>query len=333
MKVTIKDVAKEANVATSTVSRVLSNNPRISNETKIRVKEAVKKLNYKPNPIARSLANNKTRILGVVLPNEVDDLLANPFFINAMKGMSMYAQNKNYYITYAFSKNEETELESIKEMTQSHLVDGIIMLRVRENDESVEYLKNANFPFVVIGRPEYPDEVLWVDNNNFQAMYKVVNKLIQKGHRKIGFVGAIKNLNMSKDRYKGYEKALKMNGIELDESIVTHKDEFKECEGKNSCREIIKNKDLTAIVSTDDILAFGIMKELKSNKIENISVVGFNNTQLAEYQKPPLASVDINADRLGYQAARLLINTLEEKNDDNRHYIVNTEFIERESFI
>ncbi len=333
MKVTIKDVAKEANVATSTVSRVLSNNPRISNETKIRVQEAVKKLNYKPNPIARSLANNKTRILGVVLPNEVDDLLANPFFINAMKGMSMYAQNKNYYITYAFSKNEETELESIKEMTQSHLVDGIIMLRVRENDESVEYLKNANFPFVVIGRPEYPDEVLWVDNNNFQAMYKVVNKLIQKGHRRIGLVGAIKNLNMSKDRYKGYEKALEMNGIELDESIVIHKDEFKEREGQNSCRELIKNKDLTAIVSTDDLLAFGIMKELKSNKIENISVVGFNNTQLAEYQKPPLASVDINADRLGYQAARLLINTLEEKNDDNRHYIVNTEFVERESFI
>lgn len=333
MKVTIKDVAKEANVATSTVSRVLSNNSRISNETKIRVQEAVKKLNYKPNPIARSLANNKTRILGVVLPNEVDDLLANPFFINAMKGMSMYAQNKNYYITYAFSKNEETELESIKEMTQSHLVDGIIMLRVRENDESVEYLKNAKFPFVVIGRPEYPDEVLWVDNNNFQAMYKVVNKLIQKGHRRIGLVGAIKNLNMSKDRYKGYEKALEMNGIKLDESIVIHKDEFKEHEGQNSCRELIKNKDLTAIVSTDDLLAFGIMKELKSNKIENISVVGFNNTQLAEYQKPPLASVDINADRLGYQAARLLINTLEEKNDDNRHYIVNTEFVERESFI
>jgi len=237
---------------------------------------------------------------------------------------------KNFY--GGFATDKET-LESIKEMTQGHLVDGIIMLRVREHDESVEYLKNANFPFVVIGRPEYPDEVLWVDNNNFQAMYKVVNKLIQKGHRKIGFVGAIKNLNMSKDRYKGYEKALKMNGIELDESIVIHKDEFKECEGQNSCRELIENKDLTAIVSTDDILAFGIMKELRSNKIKNISVIGFNNTQLAQYQKPPLASVDINADKLGYQAARLLINTLEEKHDDNRHYIVNTEFVERESFI
>ena len=116
IKITIKDVAKEAGVATSTVSRVLSDNPRISDETKERVHEAVRKLNYKPNPIARSLANNKTRILGVVLPSEADDLLTNPFFINAMKGMSLYAQSKNYYITYAFSKIDETETESIKEL-------------------------------------------------------------------------------------------------------------------------------------------------------------------------------------------------------------------------
>ena len=332
MKVTIKDVAKEANVATSTVSRVLSNNPRISEETKERVNAAVKKLNYKPNPIARSLANNKTRILGVVLPNEADDLLSNPFFINAMKGMSMYAQNKNYYITYAFSKNEETELESIKEMTQSHLVDGVILLRVRENDESVKYLKDINFPFVVVGRPEYPDEVLWVDNNNFQAMYKVVNKLIQKGHKKIGFVGAMKNLNMSKDRFKGYQKALERNGIKYDENFVIHKDEFKEHVGKISCKELLENNDLTAIATTDDLIAFGVMNELNNRKIENIAVVGFNNAQLAQYQKPPLASVDINADKLGYQATKLLINTLE-GNNDNKHYIVNTEFIERKSFI
>ena len=94
MKVTIKDVAKEANVATSTVSRVLSNSPKISEKTKEKVHEAIKKLNYKPNAIARSLANNKTRILGVVLPEDADDILNNPFFINAMKGMSMYAKRK-----------------------------------------------------------------------------------------------------------------------------------------------------------------------------------------------------------------------------------------------
>lgn len=332
IKITIKDVAKEAGVATSTVSRVLSNNPRISDETKERVNEAVKKLNYKPNPIARSLANNKTKILGVVLPSEADDLLTSPFFINAMKGMSLYAQSKNYYITYVFSKDGEVETESIKEITTTNLVEGIILLRVNENDESIKYLKEINFPFVAIGRPESTEDVLWVDNDNFQAMYNVVNKLIKKGHKKIGFVGALKSLNMSKDRLKGYKMALEVNGIGYDENLIIHKCQFNEDEGYNAANVLVKEHKVSAIVTTDDLLAFGAGNMLKENSIDDVALVGFNNNQLAQYQTPPLSSVHINADKLGYYAAKLLIKKLESSLETNTHYIVNTEFIERESF-
>ena len=326
MKVTIKDVAKEANVATSTVSRVLSNSPKISEKTK-------EKLNYKPNAIARSLANNKTRILGVVLPEDADDILNNPFFINAMKGMSMYAQKKNYYITYKFSKTQQIERKHLKDIINSNLVDGVILLRVSEDDKNTTYLRSIDFPFVVVGRPDNPEEVLWVNNDNISAMYNVVEKLIKKGHRKIGFVGAIENLNMSKDRFIGYKNALFDNKISYDESIVVHKDEFIENEGQSACNELLQNKDITAIVTTDDLIAFGIMKELKLKNIDNISIVGFNNTPLSAYQNPPLATVDINSYELGYSAAKLLINNLEGKEHAKRHYIVDTEFIERESFI
>ena len=333
MKVTIKDVAKEANVATSTVSRVLSNSPKISEKTKEKVYEAIKKLNYKPNAIARSLANNKTRILGVVLPEDADDILNNPFFINAMKGMSMYAQKKNYYITYTFSMTQQIERKHLKDIINSNLVDGVILLRVSEDDKNTAYLRSIDFPFVVVGRPDNPEEVLWVNNDNISAMYNVVEKLIKKGHRKIGFVGAIENLNMSKDRFIGYKNALFDNKISYDESIVVHKDEFIENEGQSACNELLQNKDITAIVTTDDLIAFGIMKELKLKNIDNISIVGFNNTPLSAYQNPPLATVDINAYELGYSAAKLLINNLEGKEHAKRHYIVDTEFIERESFI
>lgn len=95
MNVTIKDVAKEANVSTSTVSRVLSNSSRISEKTKERVNEVIRRLNYKPNAIARSLASNTTKILGVVLPNESKDLVTNSFFIEAMQGMSNYAKKRD----------------------------------------------------------------------------------------------------------------------------------------------------------------------------------------------------------------------------------------------
>ncbi|GAA0711872.1 LacI family DNA-binding transcriptional regulator [Paraclostridium ghonii] len=332
IKVTIKDVAKEAGVATSTVSRVLSNNPKISQETKDKVNEAIKNLNYKPNAIARSLANNKTKILGVVLPSEADDLLTNPFFINAMKGMSIYAQNKNYYITYVFTKDGNKEFESIKEITNTNLIEGIILLRVNENDESIKLLKDIEFPFVAIGRPEKTDDILWVDNDNFQAMYNVVNKLIQKGHRKIGFIGAIKTLNMSKDRLKGYKMALEVNGISYDEQLVVHKSLFKENQGYDAAKELLNKNKVTAIVTTDDLLAFGAGQLLNEERLDYISLVGFNNIQLSKYQTPPLSSVDINADELGYYAAKLLIEKLENEDSLNTHYIVNTEFIERESF-
>ena len=176
MKVTIKDVAKEANVATSTVSRVLSNSPKISEKTKEKVHEAIKKLNYKPNAIARSLANNKTRILGVVLPEDADDILNNPFFINAMKGMSMYAQKKNYYITYKFSKTQQIERKHLKDIINSNLVDGVILLRVSEDDKNTTYLRSIDFPFVVVGRPDNPEEVLWVNNDNIDLSSKVSTK-------------------------------------------------------------------------------------------------------------------------------------------------------------
>ena len=333
MKVTIKDVAKEAGVATSTVSRVLSNNSKISDETKEKVHKAIKKLNYKPSAIARSLANNKTRILGVILPNEAQEFLDNSFFLNAMKGISIYAQSKGYYITYVFTKENKKELDSIIDIIDAKLIDGIILLRSEENDKSINYLKKINFPFSVIGRPEHSNDILWVDNDNFQATYNVVNKLVQRGHRNIGFIGAIENLNMSKDRLKGYTMALEINGINLNENLIIHGTDFTEEEGYICMEKLFVNNDLSAIITTDDLLAFGVRNLLNEKNIKNISLVGFNDTKLDKYQNPPLASVNINADELGYYATKLLIDKLENNSVINNHYIVKTEFIERESFI
>ena len=140
MKVTIKDVAKEANVATSTVSRVLSNSPRISEETKKKVNEAIKKLNYTPNVVARGLANNRTRILAVVLPDGAEKMFSNPFFAQALKGISVCAQKENYYIMYGF-KDECSSDGWIKQFTESNLVDGLCLFNAKDNDEDIEYLK------------------------------------------------------------------------------------------------------------------------------------------------------------------------------------------------
>ena len=331
MKITIKDVAKEANVATSTVSRVLANSDKISDKTKERVNEAIKKLNYTPNIIARGLANNKTRILAVILPKEAENIFANPFFIQAMKGISICAQKEDYYIMYGFNQDHDNEKEWLKKFINSNLVDGICLLKVKEHDEIIEYLKEIEFPFVVIGRPDNIENVLWVDNDNVRAMYDLVNKLISYGHKKIGFIGAKSNLNVSRDRLKGYKKALQDNDIEIDENLIYMANDFNKKYGEIAVNKILKQSQPTAIVTTDDLLAFGVIEVLNSKELNDISIVGFNNIQISEYQKPSLSSVDINSEELGYYATSLLINKLEGREINLNKYIIETKLIERES--
>ena len=120
-----------------------------------------------------------------------------------MQGMSSYAKKKKYYITYAFSDNEKEEVNYIKDFITSNLIAGICLLRLRTDDKSIEYLKRADFPFVVIGRPENPESMLWVDNDNFKSTYNLMNTLIKKGHKDIAFLGAKEELTVTKDRLKG----------------------------------------------------------------------------------------------------------------------------------
>lgn len=332
MKVTIKEVAKEANVSPSTVSRVISDSSQISEETKEKVRDAIKKLKYRPNAIARSLANNKSRILGVVLPSEAQDLITNTFFIQAMKGMSMYAQKKKYYITYAFSENEKAELNYINNFITSNLVDGICLLRARTDDKSIKYLKEMQFPFVVIGRPEDAEGLLWVDNDNFQATYNLVNELIKKGHKAIAFVGAKQEWNLTKDRYNGFKAACEINGISVQDKSIIMMSDFNEEEGRNGAVRLLENFTPTAIIAEDDILAFGVLKVLKERNINNVEIVGFNNSPLAEFQTPSLSSVDINATELGYYATKILIDFLENYETAKNHYIIDSKLIRRDSF-
>jgi DNA-binding LacI/PurR family transcriptional regulator len=332
MKVTIKEVAKEANVSPSTVSRVISDSPQISEKTKEQVREVINKLKYKPNAIARSLANSKSRIIGVVLPNEAQDLITNPFFIQAMKGMSGYAQSKKYYLMYAFSEDEKSESDYINNFITSNLVDGVCLLRARSDDKSIKDLKKWGFPFVVIGRPEGSEDMLWVDNDNFQATYNLVNEFIKKGHKDIAFLGAKKEWNVTKDRLKGFKVACEINGILVQDKNIIMRSEFSEQEGMSGTTKLLENSTPTAIIIEDDILAFGALKALKQRNIKNIEVVGFNNSPLAEFQIPPLSSIDINAKELGYYAAKILIDSLENNEIAINHYIIDSKLIKRESF-
>jgi DNA-binding LacI/PurR family transcriptional regulator len=330
MGVTIKDVAKLANVSPSTVSRVISNSPRISEATKNAVYAAMDTLKYKPNAIARNLANASTKTLGLIIPNREENLLKNPFFIQAMRGISLYSQKKNYKIMFSYGASPADELNFVREFVNSKWVDGIILLTAYENDQCIAYLNQQSFPFVVIGRPFDIHDILWVDNDNFQATYNLVNHLIQKGMHEMAFVGGPKRFIFSKDRLEGFRRAMALRNLSIDERMVIEMPDFSEEYGYQAMAAICDEHVPQAVVTTDDLLAFGVMKYVREHGF-SVRVTGFNNSPLSEYQTPPLTSIDIQAEKLGYHAAKLLIESLEGIENPMNHYIVDTTLIERGS--
>ncbi len=331
MAITIKDVADLAGVSPSTVSRVIHNNPKISEDTKKIVNAAMEKLKYHPNAVARSLANSSTKTIGLILPNSSDDLFTRPFFIEAMRGISIYAQSNNYNLMYCFSKSEEEEVQFIQNYLNSGWVDGIVLFTARKDDKCIAYLKKREFPFVVIGQPENPEKTLWVDNDNIQAMYNVTSYLVEKGFRKIVLITGPNQFAVTKNRKKGYFQALKARGLKSDPELVLTGDSFSEETGYECMKKLLEsNIQIEAVAATDDFLAFGAMKAMKEMN-RDLPIVGFNNSPRSSFQTPSMSSVDINPVLLGENAAELLIKSLQHKVIPFKNVIVGTRLIERDT--
>ena len=329
--VTIKDVAKLSGVSPSTVSRVIADSPKISDKTKARVFKAMEELKYQPNVIARSLANRRTYTLGMILPAKEEKIFENPFFIQAMRGLSMCAQEKGYYIMYNYCQSEEDELKTIEHFVNSKWVDGIILTTTRINDKNVEFLFDREHPFVVIGTPQnHREQIIYVDNNNVEAMENVVNHLIEEGHRRIAFAGGEYQFTVNRHRLRGYRQALEAHGIPYDESLVMD-DGTTDEKAYKYMNEIMDSTMPDAIVGTDDSIAYGALKAVMDKTGEPIAVAAFNNTTLAVYHHPSMSSVDVKSEELGHKAAELLVSKIENKTLDDNKIIVDTEYVERES--
>lgn len=335
MAITIKDVAKLASVAPSTVSRVIANNPRISEKTKVRVREAMVELGYHPNFIARSLASQSTKVIGLVLPSSTDVFFQNPFFSTVLRGLSEGAHEKQYALQMSTGKTEEQIYQDVVNMVQGGRVDGIILLYSRIDDKILKYLRDRQFSFVVIGRPyESEEEITHVDNDNYRASREATEYLIRLGHDKISFIGGNKNLVMTMERLQGYQEALKGAGIPIVPEYIRH-DEFLLERGQEAIQGLLLlETPPTALLVTDELMAIGVVNTLTKLEVavpENMSIVSFNNVFFSELARPQLTSIDINIFDLGYQAAKSLIQMLLNPKEPVKRIIVPHQLIERVS--
>ncbi|EIT84556.1 LacI family transcriptional regulator [Fictibacillus macauensis ZFHKF-1] len=316
MTVTIKDVAKLANVAPSTVSRVIANNPRISEITKRKVREAMSELGYHPNFNARSLANRQSHAIGLVMPASADKAFQNPFFPEVIRGISTILHEKEYALYMSTGQTEAETYEAVVRMVQGGRVDGIILLYSSVDDQVMNYLMEKKFPFTLIGKPLKNENLIThIDNDNFRAAKEMTDYLLSLGHEKIGFVGGSSDLVVTIDRLLGYEKSLRIHQIPYREPYIVHEEFLKEG-GQEAIRKLMALEEPpTALLVMDDLMAFGVLSTLSEMQIsvpEDLSVLSFNNVMLADFSTPALTSVDINIFQLGYEAGVCLLKLIHE---------------------
>lgn len=323
MRTTIKDVAKLAGVSPSTVTRVVQNSPSISEKTKEAVRKAMAELQYFPNLNARSLVSSYTRVIGLVLPEDSDVFYQNPFFPQALRGISQVAADNGYAIQISTGRDEKQQIEAISQMVYGRRVDGLIFLYSKPDDPLVELAIRRNFPFVILGKATSPFVSL-VDNDNIQASFEATEYLLKKGYKNIGFVAGNKELVVSQDRYEGYKKALQTYHIPLDEAKVKFSSGFLLEENSYKIMKKLTRQPLDAIITTDTIVAEGVLHYLNEIGL-NLPILSFDSvTPKIKVE----AYVDINAIKLGREAFNTLLQIIADSKSGKqvcyRHVIPHT---------
>jgi len=331
-RVTIKDVAKEANVSIATISYVINNKENLSKETIERVNAAIKKLNYIPNMSARSLVSKKSNLIGVVIPQtEVNKrhIFNNPFYSEFISGVEYTARLEGYHVITSGVEIDKSYLD----ISVKRNLDGIIILGMYPQ-EFYNELKKSQIPIVLVDSYCNDHYFHSVQINDRYGGYIATKYLLEKGHRNIALVtGKIKKEGVSEKRYLGYKDALAEFNVPFNpnyvfEGVVDY--EY----GLIAAEKIIENKNITAVFATADILAIGLMKRLKSAKIripDDISVIGFDDIYITKFFDPGLTTVKQNIYEKGETAVKLILNCINNKLKSKQEIILPIEILERES--
>lgn len=310
-RVTIRDVARYADVSMSTVSQILNGKAsRFSNDTRQKVLYARDALGYVPDFNARNLITNSVKTIGVIVPD-----IGNPFFSTFIKSIELLAMEQNC-ISLILSSNDNQELER-KHLEQliNRSIDGIIIASPSIGQAEIDnQLKKNHIPYLLIDQNPIADGDR-VMTDDFNGAELAVNHLAQLGHRKIAMIMSKKPSDNLKRRFFGYKQALNSNGLEFDEKLVIST-EMSKIGGMNAANKLIQT-DATAVLTVNDEVAIGLyhgLNLLGKNVPDDYSVVGYDNIDLDEYLAPPLTSISQPVHELGATVFKKLIERI--KNPD-----------------
>lgn len=333
MSITVKDVAKKAGVATSTVSRVINDHPSISEDTKKKVRKVMKELGYVPNMTARNLGKQISSAIGVVLPPlDSKERLGNPFYLETIEAINEEASKVQLSVAVASAPDFDTLLANVKRMHLQKQVDGFILTYSDSRDPVVDYLYENQIPFTLIGQPyKHEDKIVFIDNDNQLLGKQATEYLIERGHQNILFITNTVKENLYFERYFGYQKAMMMAGYKTLPAV-----RFETPAEYVEFQQILEDSKATALVVIDDLFAVRIMQlaNMFGYQVpEDLSVISFNNSIFSTLTHPYITSIDIDVAKLGKLATQKLVDQINQQITDGVKVIVSHKLIQRETVI
>jgi len=330
---TLEDIAKQAGVSRSTVSRVVNDLPNVSPDVRKRVLDVIQKTDFHPNAAARTLASQRSWTIALVLPHSVSAFFTDPYFPHLIKGIAQGCNQYNYTLALFLVGTKEDEDMMFPRVARKGLVDGVIVQAGHHGDQAiVGRLINSKIPLVVAGRPFHPNDVSYIDVNNISAAQNAVRHLIKLGRKRIATIEGPWNSTVSIDRKEGYLKALAENGWNVDDSLITVGD-FTEEGGYAAMQQLLPQKP-DAVFSASDAMAIGAMRAVREAGLrvpEDIAFVGFDDLPISAYTPVKLTTVNQPVVQFGVKAVEMLIDLIENGMFPPRRVIVDTELIVRES--
>ncbi|MBE0688670.1 MAG: LacI family DNA-binding transcriptional regulator [Anaerolineae bacterium] len=326
--VTIYDVAEAAGVSYSTVSRVLNGFEFVKESTRSKVIDAAERLGYVANLQARGLAGGRSNIIGLLVP-----VLDNSYISEVMLGIDEALARADFNLML-FTTHRHAGKEMQYASTIASMTDGLILIVPLESQLYLNAIRERNYPHVLVDQPDDTGATASVDATNWHGAYEATQHLIMLGHRRIGVITGLLELNSAQERLNGYRAALQDNAIPIDNSLIAEGN-YLQLGGYNVASELLRvHERPTAIFAMNDLSALGAMDAIREAGLsipDDISLVGFDDIPQAAIMHPKLTTVRQPLVQMGRTAVRLLLEQLEHPDSPPGHETLATQLVIRAS--
>lgn len=332
--ITIKDIAKRAGVAHSTVSLVMNERAHVSPKLRERITKIAGEMGYQPNMVARSLISRKSSTLGVMVP-DLKYLFTTTYFLKLIEGIQ--GACRKYDRGLMLFTLDQTRGESYYQVSRKWLVSLMIIINVdytRDISNDIQDLQENNISFCVITKYVGKEKVNSVAVDNLEGVRLALEYLVGQGHKRIGYISGHPNSSDGPERLRAFQFFSRELNLEQDEDLIVYGD-FTFESGEREVEKLLNlKKRPTAIFGANDYMAIGAMHTIRKHGLfmpKDIALIGFDDTLEAAYVEPGLTTIKQPLKEMGEKAVELAIRSMEDPNFVPQTVILDPEFIKRES--